>query len=241
MALGANGSFVFSYKSKAGTVQVTSNKIPTPLSEWLYLKDASGQCKRDFSRLRCSLGPAVNSSAYYISDGKNFSWGNLPAGLTTAIGKLIKDRKFVDEPKIVTLGVSGDFFLSTNNGSANWSLGSYAEIGKEIGTIGEGGNIGKIANFSLSPHVANTMAIVLTTGFSASSGLPVAHNAELELMAKAIQEDTDTAVHEKKKGELLKTKREIELLNMATRLADQQTRFSMRQSDYINVCGIFLC
>lgn len=45
----------------------------------------------------------------------------------------------------MTLGVSGDFFLSTNNGSANWSLGSYAEIGKEIGTIGEGGNIGKIA------------------------------------------------------------------------------------------------
>lgn len=45
----------------------------------------------------------------------------------------------------MTLGVLEDFFLSTENGSANWSLENYAEIGKEIGTIGEAGNIGKIA------------------------------------------------------------------------------------------------
>jgi hypothetical protein len=85
------------------------------------------------------------------------------------------------------------------------------------------------------------MAILLSTGAAFSSGLPAAHEPELKLLAAAIQEDTDKEEHEKKKRNMVAQQREIELLNMATRMADQQTRFNARQCDYINgydyVCG----
>jgi hypothetical protein len=78
------------------------------------------------------------------------------------------------------------------------------------------------------------MALVLTTGFSGSTGLAAALEPELKVMSDAIQSDTEKMQHQKAVKDMERKQREIDLLNMATRMADKQTMEMSRQMDFLN-------
>ena len=67
--------------------------------------------------------------------------------------------------------------------------------------------------------------------------MPASAKDHLDAMEKAIKDDFETAQHNAAKEKMKQTEREIELLNMATRMADRQMAFNMRQADYIGNIG----
>jgi hypothetical protein len=81
---------------------------------------------------------------------------------------------------------------------------------------------------------------VLASGFSASDGLPASAEAELKAMSDAIQSDTEKQQHKLNVLEMERKARQMELNNMATRMADEQSRFSRRQMDVIMDTG-YVC
>lgn len=70
--------------------------------------------------------------------------------------------------------------------------------------------------------------------------MPDCANDHCETMAKAIMEDTKTAKHNAAVQDMKDKEREIELNNMATRMADKQSAFNARQADYIMNIG-YVC
>jgi len=136
MSLGSNGSFVFSYKPKSGgATRVISKGIPTILSDWLYEKDANGECARHFHSLNISLGPGNNS--FWATDGNSAKWTNLPEPLQKAITANLKDGAWIDAPRIVSLGVDGDYIMITTNHAASWRLNHYKEFDAVFDTMKE--------------------------------------------------------------------------------------------------------
>jgi len=129
MSLGKNGSFVFSYQPKAGSgvgSRVTSNGIPKILHDWLYEKNSRGDSVRAFSKLNISLGPGEDS--FWATDGSSCKWNNLPAQLQTALDANLKDGRWTDTPRILSLGFGGDYVMITGRNAASWRLDHYKSI-----------------------------------------------------------------------------------------------------------------
>jgi hypothetical protein len=68
--------------------------------------------------------------------------------------------------------------------------------------------------------------------------MPASAREGLDQMEKALKTDSETAKHDAEVAKMAKTKREIELLNMATVLADSTAAGIRRQADYNNKCGL---
>lgn len=64
--------------------------------------------------------------------------------------------------------------------------------------------------------------------------MPASAQPEMQLMEKAIKEDTAKLKHEQALQNMRNTEREIELMNQATRLADRQTRWMAESMNSIN-------
>ena len=154
MALGPNGSFVFSYRANTGKVRISkliypilspvwplecpwpcaaSMNIPEGLKTWLYTKDAAGKLVRNFENLSVSLGP--DGKAFWAMDGKNFIWNSLPNDLSIGVAGLLKNGTFTDSPRLVTLGVGGDYFMLTKNDACYWRLTNYRELNAVMPTF----------------------------------------------------------------------------------------------------------
>jgi hypothetical protein len=140
MSLGSDGSYVFSYQAKSGGgTRVMSKGIPTILNDWLYEKDADGDCVRHFRNLDISLGP--RNESFWATDGDSAKWSNLPEPLLKALSANLKDGEWIDKPRIVTLGVGGDYVMMTTNNAAAWRLSNYKEFDAVFDVMKENGNI----------------------------------------------------------------------------------------------------
>jgi hypothetical protein len=82
--------------------------------------------------------------------------------------------------------------------------------------------------------------MLLNNGFAGGEGMPPSAKEGLELMEKAIMEDTKAAQHEIAVSKMKETEREIELLGMATKLARDQMARNMRSADFIGNIG-YVC
>jgi hypothetical protein len=144
---------VFCYKAKSGKTRISSYahsatnmlefsnqrlvswNIPPALKTWLFEKDATGKCIRDFSNLYVSLGP--DGKAYWATDKKRYVWASLPAQLETAISGLLKDGKWSETPRLVTLGFGGDYFMLTENNACHWLMTNYGELNSAMSAFRE--------------------------------------------------------------------------------------------------------
>jgi len=148
MSLGSNGSFVFAYKRKSDNkTGILVKDLPADLKEWIWQKDEHGDLARIFYKLKVSFGPGNES--WFATDGSDFRWSNLPAPLKKAIADRIKDGAFTDQPRLVTLGVKGEYVLITEK-EAEWDVGSYKLISDAFVTMVKNKNIHLVAVSPLS-------------------------------------------------------------------------------------------
>jgi hypothetical protein len=138
-----------------------SRNIPPDLKTWLFEKDASGSCVRDFSNLYVSLGP--DGQAYWATDKKRYIWRGLPAQLESGISGLLKDGKWSETPRLVTLGFGGDYFMLTENNACHWLLTNYKELNSVMPTFRQ--------NKSFNTVRVRVFSITFTTFFILSLGL----------------------------------------------------------------------
>lgn len=145
MALGANGSFFFSYKPKnANGTRVKLIGLPTDLDEWIFAKDADGGWKRSLEGLRVSLGP--KNESWFATDGNSYRWCNLPEGLQKEIdANMNDDGCFEHRPRIVSLGVDGDYVWVTGTegdpGEITWVTRGYQMVSDAFTSLRRNGNL----------------------------------------------------------------------------------------------------
>ncbi|KAF2472979.1 uncharacterized protein BDR25DRAFT_353286 [Lindgomyces ingoldianus] len=99
----------------------------------LFTKDAAGKLIRDFEKLSVSLGP--ERKAFWAMDDRNFIWDSLPAELETGVIEVLKNGKFIDSPRVVTLGFGGDYFMLMEKNSRHWHLADYRELNAAMATF----------------------------------------------------------------------------------------------------------
>jgi hypothetical protein len=75
--------------------------------------------------VRVSFGPKGES--WYATDGRAWKWHNLPSELQKVIDANFRDGSFTT-PRIVSLGVGGDFVWVTQGDGASWSTKSYKMV-----------------------------------------------------------------------------------------------------------------
>lgn len=70
-----------------------------------------------------SFGP--ENKSWFATDGSTYKWSNLPEQLQKAIDENLKDGTWTDEPRIVSLGVGGDYVWVTTRNGASWIVKNY--------------------------------------------------------------------------------------------------------------------
>jgi hypothetical protein len=159
MVLGANESYYCSYRKRGGDTRnyqgqqdgfkywrrsqdsriLTSSTVhqglPANLAAWLEVKDKKGFVSRDIVNMRLTLGP--NNESFFVTDGKDYLWCNLPTELDAAINKLRKPRGgFTHAPKIVSLGANKTYVMGNAGGGGSWNLGSsYPDLETELALL----------------------------------------------------------------------------------------------------------
>jgi hypothetical protein len=148
LVFGADGSYMLAWKGKDGknyqgisevyikgfTVELTyllaNNGLPLSLTSWLDKKDAKGFLVRDVANLKLALGP--ENKSFFVTDGKDYLWQGLPAGLDAAIEKLRKrGGGFTSAPRLVSLGVKGSYVMITAGNGGSWNVTEdYPELDK---------------------------------------------------------------------------------------------------------------
>ncbi|KAI9679592.1 MAG: hypothetical protein M1829_001554 [Trizodia sp. TS-e1964] len=226
MSLAVNGSFVFSYKSKASLSNVISNSIPSALRDWLYAKDVQGAFVRAFSRLAVSLGPGNGS--FWATDGTSYKWKNLPAGLQKAVDGLLTNGVWSDNPRCTKYTEVNWVF---------WRLNNYKELDGLFDMFNKQSKLSLIHKFSLSPHQADACALLLETGTLAWEGTPASAKEGLDNMEKAFKEDVAEADRARALENMRNSQRAIELNMMAARQANQAAAFMMSQAAYLGGYG----
>ena len=88
----------------------------------------TGRLARTVADIHLSLGP--NNASYFVTDGKDHLWRNLPAGLNAAIESLRKPGggEFTSAPRLVALGVQGNYMMITDGHGGSWSVPAYPEL-----------------------------------------------------------------------------------------------------------------
>jgi hypothetical protein len=106
--------------------------LPAKLSAWLSVKTSKGFLSRDVQHIHLALGP--NNNSYFVTDGKDYQWWNLPPGLNTAIEKLRKPGGgFTFAPRLVCLGVNNSYVMATAGNGGSWNVADgYPDLDNEI-------------------------------------------------------------------------------------------------------------
>ncbi|KAH8698051.1 hypothetical protein GQ44DRAFT_718522 [Phaeosphaeriaceae sp. PMI808] len=243
LALGPNNGYVLSYKADNGKTRIASQNIPQPLKAWLYAKDASDKHLRDFKKLSVTLGS--DGKAYYATDRTSFVWNDLPPALGAGIETLKNSNgQFEDAPRVVSLGFGGDYFVLTQKNGCQWSLTNYPEFASIIPLFKDNSAFHTIKNIALSPHAKTACAGNLNSGASFAEGMPPMSKDQMQAMEKAIQCDTDKAKQQEQQlqqqqdaARIANASREAHLLQMSTRLSEQQMRHSAESIDRMGRIG----
>lgn len=77
-------------------------------------------------------------------DGKDYLWSDLPIELASRFQALLKNGTWTDSPRIVTLGVEGNYLLLTNGNVCYWNMPKYAEIASQIPEMAKNGGLANI-------------------------------------------------------------------------------------------------
>ncbi|KAF2656108.1 hypothetical protein K491DRAFT_597589 [Lophiostoma macrostomum CBS 122681] len=126
VTLGFENSFLITYQDKDGRDAIGSEGLPEELDDFVYATDPQNRSMRDIAQIRLTLGP--QNSSFFVSDGQNYLWMNLPPRLFKALQSRIRDGAWFDKPRIVALGVDHNFLLITQKQSAVWDLSHYRTL-----------------------------------------------------------------------------------------------------------------
>ncbi|CAK7224645.1 hypothetical protein SBRCBS47491_005620 [Sporothrix bragantina] len=127
LVLGANGSFMMTWRGKDGSSYQCNSGLPPDLAAWLDKKDASGRLARNVTNIRLAIGP--DNASFFVTDGIDYYWSNLPVGLNNAIKSLLRPGGgFTSAPRLVALGVQGNYMMITAGHGGSWSVAAYPEL-----------------------------------------------------------------------------------------------------------------
>ena len=112
-------------------MQTAHDGLPATLSAWLNKKNSEGLITRDLTKVRLTLGP--ENASFFVTDGNDYLWCNLPSGLNETINKCRNlSGGLIHAPRLVALGVKGNFIFITTGNGGSWVLGEYPELEKFV-------------------------------------------------------------------------------------------------------------
>jgi hypothetical protein len=82
---------------------------------------------------------------------------SLPIELASRFQALLKNGTWTDSPRIVTLGVEGNYLLLTNGNVCYWNMPKYAEIASQIPEMAKNGGLANITVSIRDPAVVPAM------------------------------------------------------------------------------------
>ncbi|CAK7224552.1 hypothetical protein SCUCBS95973_005555 [Sporothrix curviconia] len=156
LVLGAKGSFMMTWRGQDGCNYQFNTGLPCDLEAWLDKKDSSGRLARTVADIRLALGP--DNASYFVTDGKDYSWSNLPTGLHNFVESLRKPGGgFTSAPRIVALGAQGNYMMITAGHGGAWSVAAYPELDtfldeKKVKHCNMPGMFSNVASVSLDAH-----------------------------------------------------------------------------------------
>jgi hypothetical protein len=116
---------------------------------------------------------------------------SIPDGLLTALQSRIKNRSWVDKPRIVALGADDNFLLVTEKNVAIWDLENYKSISNMLEfSRTQGGGIQEICNINLHPHRYGCFVAQSRNGTLLYENLPPHQLSGLKSMIEPILQDT---------------------------------------------------
>ena len=204
--------------------------LPESLRKWLYKKDDSGNYARDFPKIRVTMGPYNQS--FFATDGSSSWWLNLPEGLKDAIKKRRSNDgtgPFTDMPRLVALGVDGDYFMLTEKHAASWRLSGYRGLRELIDQIKDSdAGLSNLENLHLHPYRLQTCIVQNKYGDVGGENLPPHTEEAFSKIKTAIADDilADLKRLETAAAEAEKTTQTQRLLAQAQRIVamEEQTR-----------------
>lgn len=108
--------------------------LPPDLEAWIEQKDARGYMTRNIANLRLALGP--NNASFFVTDGKDYFWRNLPAAFNQALeARRKKGGGFTSAPRIVALGIGGNYVMIDSGNGGSWILSKYPALEKEFSDL----------------------------------------------------------------------------------------------------------
>jgi hypothetical protein len=177
---------------------------------------------RDFPKLRVTLGPYNKS--YFATDGSSTWWLNLPSGLLEAFKSHRSNNgtgSFTDMPRLIALGVDGDYFMLTANNAGAWNLGNYRALCELINqTKDSEAGLSNIQTLYLHPYRLQTCVVQNKSGQVGGEHLPPHTEEAFESIKAAVQEDTEKAEAEKSMQATLRMQR---LLAQAQMVEEQNS------------------
>lgn len=167
LVFGANGSYMLAWQGKDGQNYAVNHGLPPTLAAWLSKKDNKGFLIRDVKNLKLSLGP--NNNSWWVTDGKNYTWHNLPSQLNERIQKLKKkDGGWTSTPKMVVLGLGESYVLATERGGGSWNVKDhYPQLDAYLDKLvaaSNGGMFNTVSYISLDVFDATHFVLAHTTG-----------------------------------------------------------------------------
>ncbi|KAL6711044.1 hypothetical protein ACN47E_006919 [Coniothyrium glycines] len=188
VCLGYEDSFLLTWRDGNDLDRVDSSGLPSELIDFLYARDSQRRSSRNIPGIRCSLGPY--NSSYFVHDGSAYAWMNLPAKLIDALQSRINAGKWIDRPRLITLGAGSDFVFLTEKDTAIWNLDQYKFVSRHLAAAqSRQHDIRNIRNLVLHPHRYQGSIIHLQNGRVLSDNLPPPALADFKLMSDSIIQD----------------------------------------------------
>lgn len=192
VTLGAEDSFLISYKGTDGQNHIQLHKLPYPLTAFLTHPSRLPH----LPNISVSLGP--HNASYYATDSVSYIWHGLPASLLAAYQSRLSDGIWTDPPRIVALGADSDWVLITAGDSAVWETSNYRILSQMLdfakSRSGNSGGISEIKSLSLDAHRYQAFVATSTNGTLISSHLPPHTATAFTLVQEAVKADTEAAI-----------------------------------------------
>jgi hypothetical protein len=191
---------------------------------------------------------------YFASDGNgSWNWDKLPSKLEDQLKEQLNSAQngFDDEPRIVALGMGGDYVLITAQDKVFYQLENFPSVKELLETFKTQGKTENLRNVVLSTDAKEALAVEYEGGI-AVQGLPADSEPNIKAFQEAYSNDA-IKHHQKTQGRnggqgtaaqrsanAASTARTNALLAMATRQADMQTMRNAQQSSYAGWIG-YVC
>lgn len=96
-------------------------------------------------------------------------------------------------PRIVALGLNGNYFFVTDRGGYSWKLSSYPKLNKFMEELKEGNTdwVSTIQNVYVSPYRLQCAAVQRQNGSTVGWNFPPHANKSFKEIAKAMKEDME--------------------------------------------------